>query len=122
MQQQQPNNKEEGPPRPLGKESTAGGAHWDFDKDSPPHPLQTLGELKVLQNLKVLVSSHETKNRGADKYSLITVVVTGKAVPDPVDQSDHPKAPSRFSEEMFEGATNHTSIGKGAMDQFQGIH
>ena len=38
VQQQQPNNKEEGPPRPLDKEATTGGEHRDFDKDSPPHP------------------------------------------------------------------------------------
>jgi len=122
VQQQQPNDKEEGSPRPLGKETTAGGEHGDFDKDSLSHPLQTLAELKVLQNLKLLVSPHVTENRGADKYSLIAVVIASKAVPDPVDPSDHAKTPCRISEEVFEGTTHDTSVGKGAMDQFQGIH
>ncbi len=116
MQQQQPNNKKEGPPRPLGKEAAAGGEHRDLDKDSPPHPLQTLAELKVLQNLKLFVPPHVTENRSADKYSLIAVVIASKAVADPVDPSDHAKAPSRISEEMFERTTHDTSVGKGAMD------
>jgi len=122
VQQQQPNNKEEGPPRPLGKEATTGGEHRDFDKDSLSHCLQTLAELKVLQYLKLLVSPHVTEDRGADKYSLIAVVIASKAVPDSVDPSDHSKTPSRISKEMFEGTTHDMSVGKGAMDQFQGIH
>jgi len=122
VQQQQPNNKEEGPPRPLGKEATTGGEHRDFDKDSLSHCLQTLAELKVLQYLKLLVSPYVTEDRGADKYSLIAVVIASKAVPDSVDPSDHSKTPSRISKEMFEGTTHDMSVGKGAMDQFQGIH
>ncbi len=122
MQQQQPNNKEEGPPRPLGKEATTGGQHRDFDKDSLSHRLQTLAELKVLQYLKLLVSPHVTEDRGADKYSLIPVVIASKAVPDSVDPSDHSKTPSRISTEMFEGTPDNTAVGEGAVDEFHGVH
>ncbi len=121
MQQQQPNNKEEGPPRPLGKEAPARGEHGDFNKDSPSQTFQTLAELKVLQYLKLLVSPHVTENRGADKYSLIAVVIASKAVPDPVDPSDHAKTPSRIREEMLECTPKNTGVGEGAMDEFQGV-
>ena len=57
----------------------------------------------------------------ANENALVTVIVAGESVADPVKQRDHIEAPPPLHEEMLEGAPHDAVVGEGAMDQLEGV-
>jgi hypothetical protein len=57
----------------------------------------------------------------ANENALVTVVVAGESVADPVKQRDYAEAPPLLHEEMLEGTPHDSVVGERAMDQFEGV-
>jgi hypothetical protein len=119
VEQEQPHDEEEGPPRPAGEEAPSRGQQRHPDQHAPARPLEPLAEVEILHDRERAIAPERAEDVGAHEDALVTVVVAGEPVADAVDPSDGPQAPDGLREQVLERPADDPRIGQHPPDQLE---